>query len=116
MRLFMIQMRVDDWPSAVAWYRDVLGLQPLMLDVPGRFALLNAGEARLAIKARESARSARPSDSALVFQVADLEAERNRLIGLGEAVGPIRENHAEGFRDCALADPEGNAVTVFAWF
>jgi catechol 2,3-dioxygenase-like lactoylglutathione lyase family enzyme len=112
----MIQLRVDDWPSAVAWYRDVLGLPPLMLDVPGRFALLDAGGARLAIKARETGRSARPSDSALVFEVADFDAERNRLLGLGEAVGLIRENHAEGFREFPLTDPEGNAVTVFAWF
>jgi hypothetical protein len=115
MRLFMIQLRVDDWPTAVAWYRDILGLQPAILDVPGQFALLDAGEAKLAIKARETCRFSCSSDSALVFQVADLDAERSRLLGLGVAVGPIRENHVEGFRECPLTDSEGNAVMVFEW-
>ena len=153
MRLFMLQLRVDDWAGSVAWYRDALGLKLLMQDELGRFALLDAGGTKLAIKAREAGSSANPSDSslerfplgcaglaetgtstsktrsqspfppdrhgekkiALVFQVDDLDAERERLNRFGVAVGPVLENQAEGFRECGFADPEGNMVKVFTW-
>jgi predicted enzyme related to lactoylglutathione lyase len=115
MRLFMIQRRVNDWPNAVAWYRDILGLKSLILDEPGRFALLNAGRAKLALKERDEDDSAAASDTSLVFQVDDLDAERERLSRLGVSIGSIRENQAEHFRECHLADPEGNAITLFTW-
>jgi len=111
----MIQLRVNDWPACVAWYGDVLGLKTLMIDEQGGFALMEAGGAKLAIKARPSAEPIVASDSSIVFEVDDLEGERHRLKRLGVEIGTIIENPAEGFRECRFADPGGNAVTIFAW-
>jgi predicted enzyme related to lactoylglutathione lyase len=115
MQLFMIQLRASDWRHLRAWYRDVLGLNVLMEDVAGGFALLDAGPTKLAIKARREGETVLPSDSALVFQVEDLDGERRRLARLGVVAGEIVENRAEGFRECGITDPQGNSITLFAW-
>jgi predicted enzyme related to lactoylglutathione lyase len=111
----MIQLRVTNWLECVTWYGDILGLKTLMIDEEGGFALMEAGGAKLAIKARPSADPVVASDSSMVFEVDDLEGERDRLEHLGVEIGTIIENPAEGFRECRFADPEGNAVTIFAW-
>ena len=51
----------------------------------------------------------------LVFQVADLDRERRRLIDNGVAVGEPIENHAEGYREIRFQDPEGYSLRFFAW-
>ena len=51
----------------------------------------------------------------LVFQVADLDRERQRLIDNGVAVGEPVENHAEGYREIRFQDPEGYSLRFFAW-
>ncbi|MBV9126313.1 MAG: VOC family protein, partial [Planctomycetes bacterium] len=48
--LYMVELTVADWPAAVVWYRDVLGLKVQMLARTDQFALLNAGAGRLALK------------------------------------------------------------------
>ena len=51
----------------------------------------------------------------LVFQVADLDRERHRLIDNGVTVGEPVENHAEGYREIRFQDPEGYSLRFFAW-
>ena len=51
----------------------------------------------------------------LVFQVADLDRERQRLIDNGVAVGEPVENHDEGYREIRFQDPEGYSLRFFAW-
>lgn len=111
MDLFAAELVVSDWPAALAWYRDRLGLSVLLTDEPNRYALLSAGSCRLALKAGAPA----AGSTKLVFHVDDLDAALARLAGRGVLpVGPVRES-AEGYRAVTLADPDGHRLDVFAW-
>ena len=78
------------------------------------FALLRAGPVRIALKGADDATPPRGTVS-LVFEVADLDAERHRLAALGEAVGTPIENAREGYREVRLTDPDGTPIRLFAW-
>ena len=56
-----------------------------------------------------------PSKVRLVFQVRDVDLERQRLIELGVEVGVPFDNREEGYREIRLHDPDGNSLTLFAW-
>ncbi len=86
MTLFMTELAAADWAASVAWYRDRLGLTVELVDEPNRFALLRAGDGRLALKAGAPA----PGGVILHFQVADLAAELARLTAAGVAVAARR--------------------------
>ncbi|MEO6807906.1 MAG: VOC family protein [Isosphaeraceae bacterium] len=110
----MTEIHVTDWPRSLAWYRDVLGLSVRLEDAPRRFALLEAGPGRVALKGDDSSKG--PRDSArLVFQVDDLDVERARLLSLGETVDPVIEHLDERFHEARLLDPDGTPITLFAW-
>lgn len=110
--LFLTELKVADWPGAVHWYEDVLGLTVELRDAEHGFALLRAGDGRIGLKqagapAREPCR--------LIFQVDDVEAARVRLRERGVAVGPPSENQTEGYREIRLNDPDGTPITLFQW-
>lgn len=111
--LFMVELLVADWPRAVAWYRDALGLPVLLHDAAGSFALLKSGGCRLALKAGEP--PARRDGFRLVFHVPDLDAARTGLIARSVDVSEPVENRAEGYRAARLTDPEGTPIQLFAW-
>jgi predicted enzyme related to lactoylglutathione lyase len=114
--LFMTVIRVARWQSTVRWYINQLGLAPILLDSQHEFALLAAGSGRLGVQGFKEARAAAgPGKVRLVFQVRDLDAERQRLIEQGIAVGAPIENPAEGYREVRLQDPEGYSLRLFAW-
>jgi catechol 2,3-dioxygenase-like lactoylglutathione lyase family enzyme len=114
--LFMTVIRVARWQTTVRWYIDVLGLSPLLLDAAHQFALLAAGGGRLGLQGVTDAHSATARGRVrLVFQVVDLDRERQRLIDSGVTVGAPVENHAEGYREIRFQDPEGYSLRFFAW-
>jgi len=114
--LFMTVVRVASWQTTVRWYIDVLGLALVLLDAEHEFALLSAGSGRLGVQGVKEGRSASgPGKVRLVFQVADLDQECQRLTELGVAVGPPMENLVEGYREARLQDPEGHSLRLFAW-
>ena len=108
MRLSFVELLVSDWPASVAWYRDVLGLRPIMSDEAGRFALFDAGDARIALKAGEP----HVGGVLLAMEVDDLDGWVARL---GERVdGAIRASE-EGYRRARLRDPDGYEIVLFEW-
>lgn len=114
--LFMTVIRVARWQTTVRWYIDDLGLLPLLLDAAHEFALLSAGGGRVGLQGVNEAQLASSRGRVrLVFQVADLDRERRRLIEKGIAVGEPIENHAEGYREIRFQDPEGYSLRFFAW-
>lgn len=114
--LFMTVIRVARWQTTVRWYIDDLGLPPLLLDSTNEFALLSAGGGRVGLQGVKEAHLASSRGRVrLVFQVADLDRERRRLIDKGIAVGEPIENHAEGYREIRFQDPEGYSLRFFAW-
>lgn len=107
--LYTVELRTARWPDMVAWYRDVLGLRMLVRSAEEGYALLAAGDVRLAILARPAA--ARSSDRwSLAFEVADLDAARARLAAATEP-----RTHAEGYRELVVVDPDGNRLRLFTW-
>jgi catechol 2,3-dioxygenase-like lactoylglutathione lyase family enzyme len=107
----MVELTVSDWPAAVDWYRDVLGLGLLLRVEADRFALFQAGPARLALKAGEAA----PGGALLAFEVDDLSAWLKRLAGRGVAPeGPVKVS-PEGYRQALLRGPDGQRLSLFEW-
>ncbi len=56
--LFSVELRTARWADLVEWYRDVLGLTVLLRVVDDQYALLAAGDTRLAIMGRAAPRGA----------------------------------------------------------
>ncbi len=114
--LFMTVIRVARWPSTVRWYIDILGLAPVLLDEAHEFALLSAGGGRVGLQGvKEGQMTPARNRVRLVFQVDDLDRERNRLLDAGLDVGEPIENHDEGYREIRFQDPEGYSLRFFAW-
>ena len=89
-----------------------LGLQVVLLRVvDDQYALLDAGDTRLAIMGR--AAPGEPSGRwSLGFETPDLDAAHGRLAAA--APTPPRW-HPEGFRELIAIDPDGNRLRLFSW-
>jgi catechol 2,3-dioxygenase-like lactoylglutathione lyase family enzyme len=112
--LFMTELHVADWPATVGWYVEVLGLRLLRSDAERRFALLAAGNGRMALRGVEA--PAGPATGVrLVFLVADVDAEHERLRSLGVEASPPADHPREPYRETRLTGPEGTPITLFAW-
>ncbi|HZT82942.1 MAG TPA: VOC family protein [Gemmataceae bacterium] len=109
--LYFVELTVADWPRAVAWYRDVLGLEVLLRVEADRFALLRAGGGRVALKEGQP----QPGTTMLAFEVEDLAAEAGRLAALGVAVESPVTDSPEGYRRVLLRDPDGHRLCLFDW-
>lgn len=101
MKLHFVELRVRDWTASMAWYRDVLGLEPVMTDPLRRFALLRSEGCQIALKEGEPT----PGGVLLSFEVNSL----------GPFVGKIKTSE-EGYRRVRLADPDGYDVVLFEWY
>ena len=93
------------------FYEEVLGLEVLMRDERGQFALLGAGSARLALKGGESG----GEGVLLAFEVDELERWLDRLASLGVSCEGEVKASAEGYRRAKLRDPEGHGISLFEW-
>ena len=114
--LFMIVIKVADWRRAVAWYVDTLGLLAVLTDPEHEFALLAAGTGRLALQGEHQSTESKLAGSVrLVFQVPDVDSERERLLDKGLEIGPPVENAREGYREIRLHDLDGTPLTLFSW-
>jgi len=110
-----IAIRARDLPAAVAFYRDVLGLDYLF--EAGPLAFLMCGDVRLMLAVPENEEVDHPS-STVYFRVADLDAAYAELSGRGAAfVGephliaklPDHELWMAFFRD-----PDGNLLGLMS--
>jgi predicted enzyme related to lactoylglutathione lyase len=111
--LYSVELRTTRWAEMVEWYRSVLGLRVLVRVMDEGYALIEAGETRLAIIARDS--NGEPSGRwSLGFEVFDLEQAASRLESAGSRFTQPRR-HAEGFQEIVTSDPDGNSIRLFAW-
>jgi catechol 2,3-dioxygenase-like lactoylglutathione lyase family enzyme len=98
---------VADLASAVQTWSAVLGLEPTFVD-GDRWAQFDAAGSRIAL-----AGSDRVSDAAgLMLKVADLEAARAELTGLGLEVGEVEAGQHE--LRCLASGPDGAPVVLYA--
>lgn len=80
--LYSVELRTTRWEEMVEWYRSVLGLRVLVRVVDDGYALIEAGETRLALIARD--KLGEPSGRwSLGFEVFDLEQAAGRLEAAG---------------------------------
>jgi predicted enzyme related to lactoylglutathione lyase len=107
--LAFVELQVADWPAAVAWYRDVLGLAVVLRVEADRFALLKAGSGQVALKAGRP----RPGSALLAFEVEDLPAELERLAALGVTPEAPMKTSPEGYRRALLRDPDGYRLCLY---
>ena len=112
-QLFSVELRTSQWGALVEWYRSVLGLTVLVRFVDDGYALLAAGDTRLAIISRGEPGEASRRWS-LGFEVADLGAVHARLVE-AEADVTAPQVNPEGFRELTVTDPDGNRLRLFAW-
>jgi hypothetical protein len=112
LELFMVEVRLADWPGTSRWYVDVLGLTPILEDSDRRFLLLGTGACRVALKAGSTAGDR--GVVRLIFQVGNVDDQRGRLIALGTPVSEPTQSE-EGYREVRLADPEGTPIHLFSW-
>lgn len=111
--LFSVELRTAEWAPLVDWYRDALGLKVLVRVLDDEYALLEAGDTRLAILGRATPGEA-TSRWSLGFEVPDVATARERLVGMSMEVGELTDN-PEGFRELRVIDPDGNRLRLFAW-
>ena|SRR5436190_3073288 len=102
MELIEVVVYVSDMARATAFYRETLGLEP---DFESEhWTTFKTGACTLALHAGKEA----PDPT---FLVADLDAERERLIAAGVEVTEIREP-AAGLRVFDARDPDGNRFSL----
>ncbi len=111
--LYCVEIRTQNWAHLVEWYREVLGLRVLVRVIDDGYALLDAGETRIALVAREEVDGPGRRIS-LAFEVSDLRTLCARLTAAGTRV-TYPERHPEGLREATTADPDGNRIRLFAW-
>jgi predicted enzyme related to lactoylglutathione lyase len=122
MKLELVPLPVTDVDRAKAFYIEQLGfaedvdVQPVdgvrvvQLTPPGSACSIGIGTGLSAYEATPG------SVRGLHLVVADIERARSELVGRGVEVGPI-EDVGGGVRYAALADPDGNTLTLqeMAW-
>jgi predicted enzyme related to lactoylglutathione lyase len=111
--LYCVEVRTSNWTTLVEWYRTVLGLRVLVRVVDDGYALLEAGDNRLALLSREGADKSTDRIS-LAFEVNDVPQITARLRAAGARVThPPRD--PEGLREAVVTDPDGNRLRLFSW-
>src|SRR5262245_18037536 len=107
--LAFVELQVADWPAALAWDRDVLGLPVVLRVKADRFALLKAGPGQLALRAGRP----QPGSVLLAFEVEDLPAALEHLARLGvQPEAPLKAS-PEGYRRALLRDPDGYRLCLY---
>ena len=111
--LYCVELRTANWSALVEWYREVLGLRVLVRVIDDGYALIEAGENRVALIARPDSGQASQRIS-LAFEVTDVRKVTARLRAAGAKVThPTRD--PEGLREASTTDPDGNRIRVFSW-
>jgi catechol 2,3-dioxygenase-like lactoylglutathione lyase family enzyme len=114
MRIGQLHISVDDVERAIAFYRDVLGLQ-FLFKVPDRpMAFLQVGEVRLYL-GRPEAPEFR-SDPLVYFEVDDIDGEYRRLRAAGVSFTDSPHlvydlGDVEGWM-CFFRDPDGHTLAL----
>jgi predicted enzyme related to lactoylglutathione lyase len=112
--LAQLHVSVTDIDRSVAFYRDVLGV-PFLFQVPTQpMAFFQAGEVRLYLGRPETPEFA--SKVVLYFRVEDIDAERDRLVGLGvEFRDEPHVVHRDGTSELWMTwfgDPDGHHLVL----
>ncbi|MCO1574431.1 VOC family protein [Crossiella sp. SN42] len=109
----------DDVPAAVAWYAELLGIEPyFQREVQGKLAYvefrLGDYQHELGILDRRFAPpgAGTPGGTMTYWAVDDVEATYQRLLDLGGTAQQSPTEHGPGFVTASVIDPFGNQLGV----
>ncbi|PZS02937.1 MAG: hypothetical protein DLM56_10510 [Pseudonocardiales bacterium] len=115
-RIGIVEIQVHDWPAAVKWYTEVLGLRAELLEDDDQYGWLGLpeGDARIALYGEGRVRNPKLRSRCLPSVEVENIAETVRdLEGRGVEVldGPTVSD--EGYTDAHIADLEGNLIELY---
>ena len=116
-KLDTVVVLVSDWPGAVRWYTQKLGLRLLYKEDDDQWCQLAfpKGETRLALYHRDGLDSKIRNRCIPDIQVDNLESAVKELRSRGVSFpGDIRGGD-EGYRIISLLDPEGNELQLYEY-
>ena len=110
----------EDVPAAVAWYTEVLGVEPYFVrpeEGPPAYVEFRVGDYQHEFGIVDSrysphGRSEKPGGAVIYWAVDDVQIEFERLLsmGAGEHENPIERGH--GFITASVVDPFGNILGI----
>jgi lactoylglutathione lyase len=108
-----INLAVRDYPRAIAFYRDVLGLPLLVEDAQFEFAQFDAGTVRFAVVGGPQSRQLRDArggdfHAGIAFCVPDVDAAYRALSSRGVRFTMTPSQQPWGGYMAMFADPDGN--------
>ncbi len=106
----LVYFFVSDIDRAIAFYRDVLGLE-LQYRTGDEWAEFRAGPIRLGL---HTGGDGRPGGT-LAFTVADLDIARAGLVSKGVEIGHEGGGENREPRFVEFADPDGNVLALFEY-
>ena len=112
----MVTVQVRDFDSAVAWYRDVLGLTVLWIEQGEFCSLAVRGSQGPAIALATDHPDRIPSTPGLgwtpILTVDDFDATVAELRSHEVVIDTEEEGSDEGYRLIRVRDPEGNPIGI----
>jgi catechol 2,3-dioxygenase-like lactoylglutathione lyase family enzyme len=116
-RIMMATVQVRDFDVMVAWYRDVLGLEVLVVE-PGEFCMLGASQGSTTIGLATDHPDRIPEQPGVgwtpILAVDEFDSFVAELRDRGVTFDAEEEGADEGYRLVRVRDPEGNAVGITA--
>ena len=116
MRVSTIILRVSDLEAAVAFWRDLVGLE--LQFSSGGFAFLGAGDVQLALNRPERHRPQK-SQTEIVFEVDDISETFSQMRGRGVPfeVEPRAVTQSDGrvLMAAHFSDPDGHYASITGW-
>ena len=105
-----VGLPVNDLDQAIEWYRNAFELPAVDLEPAYGVVEFRLGPIWLQLSAASTARSG--AQVVTRIGVADVVAQRARLLDIGIDVGPV--HHVDGMVDyVAFSDPDGNALSLY---
>jgi catechol 2,3-dioxygenase-like lactoylglutathione lyase family enzyme len=113
-RIDMVAIYVSDWPTAVSWYQEQLGLKELYSEQEHRFAVLGLPEGgpvlHLVGDPRPGGAESRCVPNILVD---DFDVTLTEMKQRGVEIRAVQEEGDEGYRLATIVDPEGNQINLY---
>lgn len=114
-KLDLVSLRVRDWPAAVAWYTDKLGLTVEGAhDDPFCMMSFPEGDTFLALDGTNPVAEAKGNCIPSIL-VDDLPQTVSELTRRGVTFSRDLEENDEGYRMATLVDLEGNPVNLYEY-
>jgi len=114
MPAFRFLFTAQDYQRTVDFYTKTLGLRVVeSWDDHGRGTIVAAADGQIEIFGDTGAGAPRVSGAALVWEVADVDAEIDRLRIIGVEIVDPPSDRPWGLRTASFDDPDGLRITLF---